>query len=205
MCTDRRLALGPEIAVGDLQQVPGRVVEVERPHAVVPFDLLEDRPLLVGYAPLPALVVVRPRDEAGVDRAPRAMWRRSRLSGRKVGFEEKQQAVAHAKRQTAAADSPETKNLPVEPAQLLFLAGRVVENRFENAFESHGSTVLKRRISSTGGCRGRWGNPSRLTRRSSVVWTKRAERLGERGLVLVARLELTLLDPQRLREAELEP
>jgi len=36
-----------------------------------------------------------------------------------------------------------------------------------------------------------------------VVRTKRAERLGEPGLVLVARLELALLDPERLRELRL--
>ena len=126
-----------------LQHVPGRVVEVERPGAVVPFDLLEDRPCLVGHALLPALVIVSPSDEAGVNRASGAVGRGSRLGRRKVRVEEEQQAFAHAKRQTAPPDSPETEHLAVEPGQLLFLARRVVENRLKNALEPHVSTVLR--------------------------------------------------------------
>ena len=80
----RRLALGPEIAVGDLQHVSGRVVKVEGPDAVVPFDLLEDRPGLVGHTFLPALVLVSRSDEARVDGASSAVRRRSRLGQTKV-------------------------------------------------------------------------------------------------------------------------
>ena len=78
-----------------------------------------------------------------MNRTTRAMWRGSRLSGRKVGVEEKQQAVAHAKRQTRAADGTESEDIAIEPGQLFFLTRRVVENRLEDALESHLSTVLR--------------------------------------------------------------
>src|SRR6187399_2000340 len=107
------LALRPEVAVGNLQHIPGGVVEVERPDAVVPFDLLQDRSGL-GQALLPVSVFVRPSDEARVDRPPRTVRRGLRLAGREAGVEEKQQAFAHAERQTTTADRAEAEDLAVE-------------------------------------------------------------------------------------------
>jgi hypothetical protein len=137
------LAPGPEIAVSDLQQVPGRVVEVERTDAVVPFDLVEDRDCLVRQALLPAFVLLGRGDEAGVDRSSCPVWRGLRLSGREVGFEEKQHCVAHAKRQTPKADGSKAEHFAVEPRQFDVVARLVVEDSLEHAFELHGCTVLR--------------------------------------------------------------
>ena len=99
--------------VDQLNQEAVWIVKVERPDAVVPFDLLQDRSDL-GQALLPVSVFVRPSDEASVDRASRTVRRGLRLAGREAGVEEKQQAFAHAERQTGSADCAEAENLAVE-------------------------------------------------------------------------------------------
>ena len=70
------LLLGPEIALRDLEQVAGGIVEVAGAYAAVPRDLVDQRDGSIGQALLPRVVIAGGCEECRVDRSGGAVGRR---------------------------------------------------------------------------------------------------------------------------------
>src|SRR5687768_4980199 len=111
---------GPEVAVGDLQQVPGGVIEIERASPSRPLDLFLDQDPDRAQMGLPLLVWLRAHYETGVRRTCRSMWRWVVLDARGVGIEDQEHPGPHSEGgRMLREDGPKPELVGVEGAHLV--------------------------------------------------------------------------------------
>src|SRR6059058_6117079 len=130
-------ALGPEIALCDLEQVAGRIVEVAGAYAAVPRDLVDQRDASIGQALLPRVVLVGRCEECRVDRSGGAVARRLVLRRRSLSVEQQHDALPEPEPEAPSSEAErlETKHVLVEPLHLALLIGCVVQNGLKHAGE----------------------------------------------------------------------
>lgn len=133
----------PEIPLSDLEDISGRVVEIERAHPVAPRDLAVRRHTTFVEVCLPLLVGTRRRREAGVDLPVRAM---GRWGGLVFGFV----AVEHEEDVALRTDPVgevepellETHHVPIETPYRGHVRRVAIEDRLKDAIQlgslSHG-------------------------------------------------------------------
>src|SRR6266852_9625221 len=129
-----RLLLGPEMALRDLEQVAGGIVEVAGAYAAVPRDLVDQRDASIGQALLPRLVLAGRCEECRVDRSGGAVRRRLVLRRRSLSVEQQHDALPEPEREAPASEAEHV------------LVGCVVQNGLEHAGEpeifGHDANVL---------------------------------------------------------------
>jgi hypothetical protein len=106
-----QLLLGPEMALRDLEQVAGGIVEVAGAYAAVPRDLVDQRDASIGQPLLPRVVLATRREECRVDRSGGAVGRRLVLRRRSLSVEQQHDALPEPERE---APSSEAERLEAE-------------------------------------------------------------------------------------------
>src|SRR5713101_7304540 len=136
------------MALRDLEQVAGGIVEVAGADAAVPRDLVDQRDASIGQALLPRLVLAGRCEECRVDRSGGAVWRRLVLRRRSLSVEQQYDALPESEREAPSSEAErlEAEHVHVEPLHLILLIGCVVQNGLEHAGEpeifGHDANVL---------------------------------------------------------------
>src|SRR4051812_33793245 len=137
---DVRLSLlrRPEVAVGDLDQIACRVVEVKRSAAGVPFVLVRDLDATPGQSFPRLLIALTGRDQTGMAGPGRPVVGDRTLALREPRAVEQQHLRGpDSERQPVgpASHQRQAQELAVEALDRLALAGLVVERGLEHALE----------------------------------------------------------------------
>src|SRR6266849_3852593 len=140
--------LGPEIALCDLEQVAGGIVEVAGAYAAVPRDLVDQPDASIGQALLPVVVLAGCCEECRVDRSGGAVWRRLVLRRRSLSVEQQHNALPESEREAPSSEAErlEAEHVLVEPLHVVLLIGCVVQDGLEHVGEpeifGHEANVL---------------------------------------------------------------
>src|SRR6266571_8215941 len=140
--------LGPEIALRDLEEIPGGIVEVAGAYAAVPRDLVDQRDASIGQALLPGVELAGRCEESRVDRSGGTVRRRLLLRRRPLSVEQQHDALPEPKREAPSPqpERHEAEHVLIEPLHLVLLIGCVVQNGLEHAGEpkicAHDAKVL---------------------------------------------------------------
>src|SRR4051794_16713419 len=134
--------LRPDIAVGDLQQVAGRILEVERAPAAPPLLVVSDLDARAGQPVPPGLISLAIGGEQASVAGPGAavVGDRAVARGGHLALEQQQDPGSGPERESArpVRDEGQGEQVRVEALDLLTLGGAVVEARLQDAAEPGG-------------------------------------------------------------------